>query len=198
MSLDFLPVPPLRLPCPRPGHLFLRTQDILLFVTNALPLCTALTGLFRGSLSVPQGVFLLKTNTVLKTKGPVSCPTGSPGVCCVAGSLFSCAVSDRRVLDFRDGDEHITSREAWRKKTRNEAFFYVTDLFFLINVETNKYFFTKRKNCVDYISHFVLFRLCLPVFWCWQRHKWNSHFGGEFLGWGWGKETTTFVSSSGS
>lgn len=44
----------------------------------------------------------------------------------------------------------------------HEGLFYVTDLFFfksmfkLINI-----FFMKRKNCVDYISHFVLFRLCL-------------------------------------
>lgn len=95
------------------------------------------------------------------------CFIGFLGVCCVVGLLFLCVVFDWRVLDFRDGDEYIIFWEVWRKKMCNEVFFYVIDFFFLINVEINKYFFMKRKNCVDYILYFVFFCLCLFVFWCW-------------------------------
>lgn len=41
----------------------------------------------------------------------------------------------------------------------------------------------KRKKCVDYISRFVLFCLCLSVFWCLQHQSGKcSPLSGEFFG----------------
>lgn len=45
----------------------------------------------------------------------------------------------------------------------HEGSFHVTDLFFKSMFKLINIFFMKRKNCVDYISHFVLFHLYFGV-----------------------------------